>query len=38
MQDNASSHASKKTKEFLELNNIELLDHPSLSPDLNPIE
>lgn len=36
--DNASIHNSKKTKEFLHSRNIPLLDWPSRSPDLNPIE
>lgn len=38
MQDNASVHASKSTKEYLKRNNISTLDWPARSPDLNPIE
>ncbi|CAK1602587.1 unnamed protein product [Parnassius mnemosyne] len=34
--DNASSHTAHRTKEFLEQENIELLDHPPYSPDLSP--
>uniref|UniRef100_H3G5W4 Tc1-like transposase DDE domain-containing protein n=1 Tax=Phytophthora ramorum TaxID=164328 RepID=H3G5W4_PHYRM len=37
-QDNASIHASKRTKEFFSEQDIRLLDWPSKSPDLNPIE
>ena len=37
-KDNASSHNSSITKKFFEKNNIEYLDWPSKSPDLNPIE
>jgi [histone H3]-lysine36 N-dimethyltransferase SETMAR len=35
-QDNASAHTAQKTIEFLELQNIELLNHPPYSPDLSP--
>ncbi|KAF0718519.1 hypothetical protein AaE_010632 [Aphanomyces astaci] len=38
MQDGASIHTSKYTKEFLSDEKVTLFDHPSLSPDLNPIE
>lgn len=41
MQDNAPSHASTYTKEFLRENGLSgtrLMDWPSASPDLNPIE
>ena len=38
MQDNAPCHNSKSTKQFLSANNIEVLDWPGNSPDLNPIE
>lgn len=34
--DNASSHTSAQTKEFLKLENIELMGHPPYSPDLAP--
>lgn len=37
-QDNASIHTSKLMKKFFNDKNIALIDHPSLSPDLNPIE
>lgn len=37
-QDNASIHISGKTKSFLQSRNIEYLDWPARSPDLNPIE
>ncbi|KAG4070573.1 hypothetical protein HA402_011960, partial [Bradysia odoriphaga] len=34
--DNASSHASAQTSEFLSTNKIELMGHPPYSPDLAP--
>ncbi|GLB37419.1 putative DDE superfamily endonuclease [Lyophyllum shimeji] len=37
-QDNAPSHKSKGTKQWLASHGIPLLFHPSGSPDLNPIE
>jgi transposase len=37
-QDNSSVHKSKKTKLFLKQFNVQLLDFPPNSPDLNPIE
>ena len=37
-QDNAPSHVSKSTIEWLDDNGIEYLKWPPLSPDLNPIE
>ncbi len=37
-QDNAPCHASKATMEWLRSKNIGLLEWPSRSPDLNPIE
>lgn len=36
--DNASVHAAKDTKAFLESNTIPTLPWPAISPDLNPIE
>ncbi|ETV78810.1 hypothetical protein H257_07640 [Aphanomyces astaci] len=36
--DNASIHASKETKEFLNEHNVHVMDWPAKSPDLNPIE
>lgn len=38
MQDGASIHTAKVTKAFLAEQDITIFDHPSLSPDLNPIE
>jgi len=38
MQDNARSHMARITAQFLEDNNIQVLSHPPMSPDLNPIE
>lgn len=37
-QDNARIHTSMYSKEWFEANNVILLNHPPLSPDLNPIE
>jgi hypothetical protein len=37
-QDNASIHTARTTKEWFASNNIDLIDWPSRSPDLNPIE
>uniref|UniRef100_A0A3P8S9W1 Tc1-like transposase DDE domain-containing protein n=1 Tax=Amphiprion percula TaxID=161767 RepID=A0A3P8S9W1_AMPPE len=37
-QDNAAVHNARLTKDFFTENNITLLDHPTCSPDLNPIE
>ena len=37
-QDNDPKHAPKKAKEWMEENNITLLDWPPQSPDLNPTE
>ena len=38
MQDGAPCHRARQVKDFLSSNNIELLDWPGNSPDLNPIE
>ncbi|CAH1954610.1 unnamed protein product [Acanthoscelides obtectus] len=35
-QDNASSQTAQKTRQYLTEENVELLDHPPYSPDLNP--
>ena len=37
-QDNAPCHASRATKKWFAENNVEVLDWPGNSPDLNPIE
>jgi ketohexokinase/beta-glucosidase len=38
MQDNASSHGSKKTRAEMQARGIPMISWPSKSPDLNPIE
>ena len=38
MHENASINSSNSTKAWLRTNNIALLDWPTRSPDLNPIE
>lgn len=38
MQDNAPCHTSNYTKQWLEANDVETLEWPAKSPDLNPIE
>lgn len=37
-QDNASIHSIRETKQWLESNNIPVLEWPACSPDINPIE
>ena len=37
-QDNHPAHKTKKVMEFFEKNNVNLIQHPARSPDLNPIE
>ena len=37
-QDNDPKHTSKRAKEWMEDNNITLLDWPPQSPDVNPTE
>lgn len=38
MQDNASVHTSASTKRWLNSSNVDMVEWPSRSPDLNPIE
>jgi transposase len=38
MHDNARPHTAALTREFLQNRDITVLDHPAISPDLNPIE
>jgi transposase len=38
MQDNDPKHTARKTKEWLSRNQINVLDWPAQSPDMNPIE
>lgn len=38
MQDNARPHTAVRTRTFLRDNNVTTLNHPAMSPDLNPIE
>ena len=38
MHDGASIHQSRETKEWLKSNKIPVLDWPTNSPDLNPLE
>ena len=37
-QDNATSHTARQTRLLLQANNVNVLDWPAKSPDLNPIE
>lgn len=38
VQDNAPAHTARNTRAFLENEDVEVMDWPSRSPDLNPIE
>ena len=38
MQDNATSHSARATRQYLSANNVQVMDWPARSPDLNPIE
>ena len=38
MHDNARPHSAAITRQFLATNNVNVLDWPANSPDLNPIE
>ncbi len=38
MHDNATSHTAAATRNFLTINNVNVIDWPAVSPDLNPIE
>ena len=37
-QDNACAHTARATRDFLQQNNVNVMNWPALSPDLNPIE
>ena len=36
-QDNACAHTARATRDFLQQNNVNVMNGPALSPDLNPI-
>jgi hypothetical protein len=36
-QDNARAHTARATRDFLQQNNVNVMNWPALSPDLNPI-
>jgi transposase len=38
MQDNARPHTARITQQYFDENDINLLNHPAMSPDLNPIK
>ena len=38
MQDNATSHSARATRQYLATNNVHVIDWPARSPDLNPTE
>src|ERR1700741_2170449 len=38
MQDNVRCHTSAETKEWFRVNQVKVIDWPSRSPDINPIE
>ena len=37
-QDNAHAHTARATRDFLQENNVNVMNWPALSPDLNPTE
>ena len=37
-QDNMRAHTARATRDFLQQNNVNVMNWPALSPDLNPIE
>ena len=37
-QNNARAHTSRATRDFLQQNNVNVMNWPALTPDLNPIE